>query len=717
MTLRSFLFRRTTLGILAAGVIAVLGSFFLWPRLLHRLPYHDSFSNGRMDEWTTYGGTWKLAAGAIRNDSAEPGAKLITGALRWRDYKFDADVQLLGDIGDAGLIVRSTDEEQGIDSYNGYYVGFRITDGNLVIGRADHGWREYEDSPIAGGIQPFHWYHLRVVAYGCTIAASATNSSTGATTTVALKDDTESCAREGRIGLRSNATGGIWRAIQVGAANHQDLAQLTGNRDIPQSKLALLPLKEVLDINKNRFRSQGEPFQRSATSRVTTPLESLRLIPPSLQSSPISVRGVVILTQPALYIQDSTGGASVSGVEGTTLKIGDEVEAIGVAKPGEFSATLQDATVRLLWAGTPNPPVAITVSQAATGDFDARLVELEGYFDRSESANKSFIVHLHEGDQSFRAVLNGISANAAIPELAPGSLLRIRGVCVVSPNYTTVDAPFTLLLQSMGDIQRLAGPPWWNTRNLIMSGAILACICLLSYLFYVRAERWRLRAVIEERQRLAHELHDTLAQSFAGVGFQLRAIQKSTPSHLHALRDKLEVASRLVEQGHQEARRSISTLRPNTPEVIELLPALAESARAMMSGGSVAIDISTIGDPRQLTLRITDALYRVGIEAIANAVRHARATQIELTAEYKKHALVLTIEDDGVGFIPETASQSFGLRGMTNRVERVGGTIQISSIPNQGSRIKVTVPLPRSYGFRLSHIFRERPRKGWTIAS
>jgi signal transduction histidine kinase len=197
----------------------------------------------------------------------------------------------------------------------------------------------------------------------------------------------------------------------------------------------------------------------------------------------------------------------------------------------------------------------------------------------------------------------------------------------------------------------------------------------------------------------------------------LRAIQKSTPSHLHALREKLEVASRLVEQGHQEARRSISTLRPNTPEVIELLPALAESARAMMSGGSVAIHISTIGDPRQLTLRITDALYRVGIEAIANAVRHARATQIELTAEYKKHALVLTIEDDGVGFILETASQGFGLRGMTNRVERVGGTIQISSIPNLGSRIKVTVPVPRSYGFRLSHIFRERPRKGWTIAS
>src|SRR5580693_8207479 len=91
--------------------------------------------------------------------------------------------------------------------------------------------------------------------------------------------------------------------------------------------------------------------------------------------------------------------------------------------------------------------------------------------------------------------------------------------------------------------------------------------------------------------------------------------------------------------------------------------------------------------------------FRVGLEAIANAVRHARATRIGVTAEYTINALILTVEDNGIGFVLDEVSDSFGLRGMKKRLESVGGTIQISSEPGVGTRIEAVVPLPRSYRF------------------
>jgi hypothetical protein len=122
-------------------LVAVLATavVLLRSRLLG-LPYQDSFTAGTADEWHALGGTWELANGAIRNESDERGAKLITGSKSWRDYSLEADIQLLGRDGDAGLVARSSDEENGVDSYSGYYAGLRNHDNTLVLGRADHGW-------------------------------------------------------------------------------------------------------------------------------------------------------------------------------------------------------------------------------------------------------------------------------------------------------------------------------------------------------------------------------------------------------------------------------------------------------------------------------------------------------------------------------------------------------------------------------------------------
>src|SRR5215475_1262463 len=122
----------------------------IWYRSPKRgLPYHDQFADGQLKEWQQFGGSWSIAGDTIRNDSDERGAKLITGSPFWANYEAEADVQLLGTtcvqtgrgcLGDAGILIRASDVDNGVDTYRGYYVGLRLNDQSLVLGRADYGW-------------------------------------------------------------------------------------------------------------------------------------------------------------------------------------------------------------------------------------------------------------------------------------------------------------------------------------------------------------------------------------------------------------------------------------------------------------------------------------------------------------------------------------------------------------------------------------------------
>lgn len=157
MTTPGWLRARAGVTILVTAAVVAIGAGWIYLRSTQawKLPYRDSFATGQADEWTAFGGTWQIADGAMRNDSDERGAKLMTGSPDWKDYSFSADVELLGSPGDAGLILRSSDEEQGVDSYRGYYVGLRNNDGNLIIGFADHGWIELAGAPMPGACMLF----------------------------------------------------------------------------------------------------------------------------------------------------------------------------------------------------------------------------------------------------------------------------------------------------------------------------------------------------------------------------------------------------------------------------------------------------------------------------------------------------------------------------------------------------------------------------------
>ncbi|MEY2412046.1 MAG: hypothetical protein QOD84_652 [Acidobacteriaceae bacterium] len=686
-------FRRLTLaavGILPLAVFA-LGLYFHHPT--RGLPYHDSFANGKADEWTALGGTWDLITGAIRNDSDERGAKLLAGSGYWRNYSIEADVMLLGPEGDAGLILRSSDEEEGVDSYRGYYAGLRSLDNSLVLGRADHEWlEEAKKLDLAqGGINAFQWYHLKLLAYDCQIVVKATVPSQGSVTSIAVKE--KDCIKSGRVGLRSYSSGGVWKNVVVRAAARKDLVAML--ETLSQKE----PVSVQPSIQKPAFLGSepatGNERQRTPGSSTSfQPIGSLRLFPFS-NTQFATVRGVVILTSPTLIVQDTTGGVSVPDAAQPPLKIGDEVEVYGRVHPGDFSSTLEDATVRLLWARSPMPALSVTASQAATGAFDANFIELEGHLrGKHYGPDNTLVLDFDAGPEAFRAIVNRGRGDFFFNEVKLNSQLRLRGICVVDSRYTQNLTPFVLLLRSVDDMKVLAGPPWWNARHLIAVVIGILILALVINFLYSRVEHWRLRAVADERERLAHEMHDTLAQSFAGIGFQLEAIRNGVPGNLPVVHRQLDLASDLARHSHEEARRSIATLRPPSLQSGELLTALKRCALRMVEGGTVQVVTSCFGDVRAMPLRITDTLYRIGQEAIANSVRHAHPTAISVSLDYQKNRVRLLVTDNGVGFRQEEDLRGFGIQGMRRRAAGIFATLQVVSAPGDGTLVEITACLP-----------------------
>ena len=726
MKIAGWLRARPVVGIVVAAAIVLTGAygFYFRSERSWKLPYRDSFATGQADEWTAFGGTWQIADGAMRNDSDERGAKLITGSPNWKDYTLSADVELLGSPGDAGLILRSSDEEQGVDSYRGYYVGLRNNDGNLIIGFADHGWIELAATQMPSGVHALRWYHLTGAVHGCQITAYANALPDGPLQTVSYTD--KNCLTRGRIGLRSHSSGGAWKNLTV--------LPLTGSAAAtaqPGSYQAPRDLAYALDepVIQRRVRSERpsaatgdeRALSRTAEGSTESPaavesIGNLRMI--RTVGRRATVRGTVILTRPQLYIEDATGGVAVVSSNEPNLKIGDEVEVTGEVEVHDFSCVLRDASVRLLWAHTPAPPIAVTASQAATGAFDARFIEVDGLLSSKEKGpDNSLLLAMKANGQSFRAIVNPSRGDAILRHLNAQSVLRLRGVCVVDPQFTHNLTPFVLLIASSDDVEELAGPPWWTGRNLVIIGLVTMTLALLAYMLYLHAKHLRLQAIVEERERIAHDMHDTLAQSFVGIGFQLQAISNSVPENLPGINQQLDLACDLVRHSHEEARRSLLTLRREFLQSETLHSALNAFACRMVEHGSVSVRLTISGEDTSTPYAVKDALFRIGQEAIANALRHGNPSVLHIQVRYTSEAINMLIEDNGSGFNPGDNLRGFGLTGMRKRADGISAALHVSSTLGHGTQITVIAPLPSRLGwFKLDNYLSQFAKEAATDA-
>ena len=199
---------------------------------------------------------------------------------------------------------------------------------------------------------------------------------------------------------------------------------------------------------------------------------------------------------------------------------------------------------------------------------------------------------------------------------------------------------------------------------------------------------------MQERERLAHELHDTLAQSFAGVAFQLQGIRNglehADAAGIERANQQIDQACEVVRQTHEEASLSIAMLREEWPAGKELGAALEQCASSIVAGGISKLCGRGHRWPRRIwnvpahiPVRVADALFHIGREAIVNSVRHADPKQIVLSVEYETKCLMLTVEDEGRGFDAGQQTRGFGLRGMEKRARSIGAQLTVTSRPRR----------------------------------
>ncbi len=706
---------RTVFYLAIAALVLLCGVFgwFYWSRANSSPNHIYQLRDGKLEGSQAYGGTWGVVDDAVRNNSDERGAKLVTGSEKWKDYTLTADLKFDGEHGDMGVIVRSTDEEEGVDAYNGYYIGLRTTDATLILGRSDYGWIEARPVPMPGGVHAGVWYRLVVTAVGCRIAASSQNLSTMQTAWIAVEE--QPCAAAGRIGLRSLATGGLWKNIGVKPAALSDYLALSshaaavGHPEFPKREA---DYNRIFRFSPSYGAAVQLPGPAEASSRPLLHTGDLQDLPRH-QDRPVSLRGVVTYATRDLYVQDAEGGVFVTGARMPLLNVGDEVEVTGYTQPGLYSSTIRGGIVKLLWGGTPTPPIAVTALQAASGAYDARFVELEGRLTGIRQSEPNVqVLQFVQGGQPFSALYVN-QPSGSLPQLEVNSILRIRGVCVLDRKVTREITPFAILLRSNDDIETIAPPPWWTPVHIVMLFIALIGLALLIQLIYFRIQAWQANAITQERERLAHDIHDTMAQSFAGVGYQIQGIRsgvqrKDHPEFRH-IADQLDVAYQLVRKSHEEASRTIAMLNVSAPDMQnELVESLASTARKI-AGDHIDTETAIEGTPFRLNLRLANALLHIGQEAITNAMSHANPTALAITLRYHEPNVELIVEDNGGGFNYSRETAGFGIMGMQKRAQSVGGQLQIASAPGKGTRVSVTaISRPTTLRARVAATAAER---------
>ena len=213
----------------------------------------------------------------------------------------------------------------------------------------------------------------------------------------------------------------------------------------------------------------------------------------------------------------------------------------------------------------------------------------------------------------------------------------------------------------------------------------------------------RLEAQQDERKRIAQELHDTLLQGFTSIALKLDALTTSLPPALLKTKQQLEQALEQMDHYLGETRRSIWNLRsPALQSAEDLSMGLRKASERALAGTTIALSFSVQGVPRKISNVLGHHVLRICEEALANVVKHAHATRVEVILDFSPKEVQLHIRDDGCGFEPagwEVSKRGhFGLLGIKERVASAFGMLSIASAPGKGARLLVTIPTEGALG-------------------
>ncbi len=481
-----------------------------------------------------------------------------------------------------------------------------------------------------------------------------------------------------------------------------------------------LRLAEFDDIQVFEDRD-SDPF--TAPDMSPADLLSFSLEGPQLHR--YKMTGVVsaVRGKSSFFLNTDDRGIHVS-IAGTTLpKVGEMVEVSGFIDGRRFFAGLEYAQVRTIGQGELPPPIVIDralifaepyINPMNHADFDGNIVSITG----SVCSIDMQVPGIRTLSLNCDGYLLTVDLGAIqLPPLRLDSIVKLTGVCEMTfsehrplRGYPRVSS-FTVIPRFASDIVVVQNASWWTTGRLalVIVGLVSILVGIIAWNVSLRrlAERRsrqllqecqaRLAAElrVEERTRLAAELHDSFAQSLTGIAMQVEAAELAQQQAPDDVSTYLRFARQLLASCREEIRRCVWNLRAQILEHKSFTEALREVA-SHYRGGATEVTVVAEGTAYGVSDSIVHSLLRIVQESIANAIQHGHAHHVQVNVRFSDDALFVDIQDDGEGFVPEqargAATGHFGISGMRERVKRLGGQFELVSSPGAGTCVKVEIP-------------------------
>ena len=489
---------------------------------------------------------------------------------------------------------------------------------------------------------------------------------------------------------------------------------------------------------------------RDASTLPLTPLRGLLGHPVSGEPGHrIRTRGTVTHSQnnESFQIQDEDHGVRVR----TVGKVGppalnSAVEVLGFPTPGPLGPILEDGQFRILGTDTALEPVVMKEAQEAFS-HEGLLVRATGRLIETQTDVSPARLLLKDGDLLFAAEFSGSIPRDALPA-APGAIITVTGIAEGAVGSAQQEEgylkPRDLLihLRSPADVHVVEPAPWWTPLRLAVALAATGS-ALVTVLFFAglltrknkslvaaeselvaardalakrvetrtdqlhaqlsarRSELSEYAAVTAERNRLARDLHDSLEQTLAGAALRMDAANDLLPhpetAEAEPVRRQMEKAAELLRLSQSEVRRTVWGLRSLALERHNLTEALRDSVRLLTEDTGIATTLDLCAGETGLSHEQEYELLYIAQEAVANVLKHAHATALDVTLRREDGEIVLTVKDNGHGFDPSSVPAvngrpHYGQQDMRERAQLLGASLAVRSVVGGGSCVEVVLP-------------------------
>ena len=429
----------------------------------------------------------------------------------------------------------------------------------------------------------------------------------------------------------------------------------------------------------------------------------------------------------ALLMADDGRIVRIETDAGRAPSYGDCIEAVGFPESDLYHINLSRVVWRKLPSGTreDETPREVTAEALQTDEdghrcfdpsFHGHAIRLSGIVrnltDEGSGGNR---FNIESG--RFMVSVDASALSEPMRDLQVGSKVSVAGTCVMESDNWRPNLPFPVIrsffvvVRRPSDVTVLSRPSWWTPPRLAAVAGLLAFVllgslvgnALLKRLAEQRGQELAKTAIakaesdlkVDERTRLAVELHDTISQNLTGISLAIQAADRFSQSAPEGMRASLKLAASSLDSCRRELKNCLWDLRNNTLDETDMDKAIRQTLEPHIGTAKLHVRFSL---PRErFTDKTAHAILCILRELATNAVRHGQATHIRIAGSLEDNTLRISVRDDGCGFDPANCpgmdAGHFGLQGVRERVNNLEGTLEIDSSPDKGTKVTIILTL------------------------